>query len=57
MDHFAMLIADTLHDLLYSKGYNCQERFIKDLWNPLWTTRNSRWATSGPPVPRWESLP
>jgi len=29
-----------LDNLLYSKGYNSQERFIKGLWNPLWTTRN-----------------
>jgi len=26
-----------LHSLLYSKGYNIQECFIKDLWNSLWT--------------------
>jgi len=25
--------------LLYSKGYNFQERFIKDLWHSLWTTK------------------
>jgi len=25
-----------LHNLFYSKGYNFQERFIKDLWNSLW---------------------
>jgi len=27
---------------LYSKAYNFQERFIKDLWNPLRTSRNFR---------------
>ena len=27
-----------------------------DSWNSLWTTRNSRCTTSGPPAPRWESL-
>jgi len=32
------------------------ERFIKDLWNSLWITRNSRWATADPPGPGWESL-
>jgi len=37
-----------LHNLLYSKGYNFQERFIKSLWNFLWTTR----PTGGPPGPR-----
>jgi len=30
-----------LHDLLHSIGCNFQERFIKDLWNSLWTTRNA----------------
>jgi len=34
-----------LHNLLYSKGYTFHERFIKDLFNSLWTTRNSRWTT------------
>jgi len=24
------------------------ECFIKDFWNSLWTTKNSRWITSGP---------
>ena len=30
---------------LCSKSCNFQEGFIKDLWNSLWTTRNSRWST------------
>jgi len=25
-------------------GYNFQKRFIKHLWNILWTTSNSRWT-------------
>jgi len=33
------------HNSLYSKGYIFQERLIKDLWNSLWTTRNSSWST------------
>jgi len=38
--------ADTfLHNLWYSKSYNFQECFIKDLWNSRWTTRKSRWTT------------
>jgi len=45
-----------LHNILYSKGYKFQQRFTKDLWNPLRTTRNSRWNTGGPPGPCWESL-
>jgi len=67
MDHFAML---TPHErpvetvshiggityLLCSKGYTFQEYFIKDLWNSLWTTRNSRWTTSGPLGSLWELL-
>jgi len=27
-----------LHNLLYNKGYNCQESFIKDLYITLWTS-------------------
>jgi len=45
-----------LHNLLYTRGYNFQERFVKGLWKSLWTTSNSRCTTSGPPGPRWESL-
>jgi len=30
------------------KGTNFQERFIKDLWNSLWTPRNSWWTTNSP---------
>jgi len=45
-----------LHNLFYNKGYNFPESFIKDLRNPLRTTRNSRWITGVPPGPRWESL-
>jgi len=41
---------------LHSKSYNFQERFIKGLWSSLWTTRNSRWTTSDPAGPHWESL-
>jgi len=52
MDHFVMLtphqqqvkyknLKTALHYLLYSKSYNFQNRLIKDLPNPLWTTRNS----------------
>jgi len=63
MDQFAMLTSHeqllkhknlkmTVHDLLYSKGYNFPKHFIKDLWSSLWTTRNSRWTTGGPPGPR-----
>jgi len=42
------LVSLVLHNLLYSKGYNFQECFIKDLWNFLWTTRNSRWWSTQP---------
>jgi len=45
MDNFAML---TPHDQLVEE---VSERFIKDLWNSLWITRNSRWATADPPGP------
>jgi len=37
-----------LHCLLHRKGYNFQERFIKDLWNSLWfmeLSKKSRWTT------------
>jgi len=33
-----------LHKVLNGKGYNFQDRLIKDLWNCLWNTRNSRWT-------------
>jgi len=45
-----------LHNLLYSKGYNFQELFIKDLWNPRWTSRKSRWTIGGQLGPCWESV-
>jgi len=32
------------HSLLYNKGHNFQERFIRGLWNFLWVTRNSWWT-------------
>jgi len=38
-----MYTGDLAYDLLYSEGY--KERFIKDLWNSLWTI-------GGPPGPR-----
>jgi len=53
MDHFKKIV---LHISLFSEDCNSQERFIKGLWNFLWSIRNSRWITGGPHVPRWESL-
>jgi len=43
MNYLAMLTP--YEQLLYSKGYNFQEHFIKDLWNSRWTTRNFWWIT------------
>jgi len=34
-----------LPNSLYRKSYKFQERFIKHLWNSLWTYRSSRWST------------
>jgi len=59
MDHFAMLapheqlvkqknLKMILLNSLHSKGYNFQERFIRDLRNPLWTITSSRRTTGGP---------
>jgi len=39
MDHFEKKF---LHNLLYSKGYSFQKRFINDLLNFLWTIINSK---------------
>ena len=63
MDHFSMLTPHeqlvkhknlklVLHNLLYIQGCNFQERFIKNSWNSLWTTRDFRWTTGGPSGPR-----
>jgi len=41
-----------LEQLLYNKDYNFQKLFINDLWNSLWTTKNSRCTTGGTPGPR-----
>jgi len=50
MDHFATL---TLHEQLVEIVlHNVSERCIKDLWNSLWTTRNS----CGPPGLRRETM-
>jgi len=45
-----------LFNSLHSKVYNFQERFMKDLWNFLWSTWNPMWTTGGLPGPRWQSL-
>ena len=65
MDHFPMLapheqlVETVLHIGQWTQGHVqliVLSKIIKDLWNSLWTTRNSRWTTGGPPGPGWESL-
>jgi len=41
---------EQLVEAVLDTGYNLQEHFIKNLWNPLWTTKNR--TTVGPPGPR-----
>ena len=50
LDHFYMLTRHEQQSKLYCAYV--REHFIKDLWNSLWTTRNFRWTTGGPPGPR-----
>jgi len=49
MAHF-ILIYCTVKATIFRKAMS------KGLWNFLWTIRNPRWTTSGPPGQRWESL-